>query len=500
MHVAARVRPRPGACARCGGQVPGPAGNSSRDDTRRTRDTGPGRPSGRGCREHRALGTRARGRARCRSRRRGRLRGRGCGRRRLVVLRGPRCLRGQQRRHRLGIRALRRVDRLSPSAASGRLVVRGGRGAATAHRGGQPHCATAGRPPRARWLVRAALTVAAWSWPWNIGLVLPLSLLLLPDGRLPSARWRPFAVAIAVTAPLFVAESGLSGDSWVKGLPDGPGHARQVPRLDTLWTISELRWAVSLLLGVAALAMRYRGGDERLRRQLLWLVAAAGVVLVAVTPWALVAGTPVAVLFSIPLLPSPSPSASCGINCWTSGSSSHEGWLCVAVVGGARPPTPGWSSSFRASHRRWWLRSPRCRCGRCCSAGWNGSSTASAPTRCVSLPESARARRRARRSARGDPGVVAAAMGQHPRRRQDGRRLWQRDGDQVRPAARSGQRADRRTPCRREAALRFGRARAAAPGRSVGHRGAGDAALAGCTGVARTPCHGPRGGTPTVAP
>ncbi len=40
-----------------------------------------------------------------------------------------------------------------------------------------------------------------------------------------------------------------------------------------------------------------------MRRQLLWLVLAAAVIVVAVTPWALVAGTPLVVLFTIPLLP-----------------------------------------------------------------------------------------------------------------------------------------------------------------------------------------------------
>ena len=40
-----------------------------------------------------------------------------------------------------------------------------------------------------------------------------------------------------------------------------------------------------------------------MRRQLQWVVLAAGSVLAAVTPWALVAGTPLVVLFAIPLLP-----------------------------------------------------------------------------------------------------------------------------------------------------------------------------------------------------
>ncbi|MFC4948114.1 sensor histidine kinase [Pseudonocardia sp. GCM10023141] len=152
------------------------------------------------------------------------------------------------------------------------------------------------------WLVRSAVTVFSWAWPWHIGLVLPLSLLLLPDGRLPSPRWRAVAWTVALTAPLFVVEVGLSDES-VLELPPGYLTLASYAELDPLWTASELRWALSVVIGVAALAIRYRRGDERLRRQLLWLVAAAAVVLAAITPWALVAGTPIAVLFTIPLLP-----------------------------------------------------------------------------------------------------------------------------------------------------------------------------------------------------
>jgi signal transduction histidine kinase len=152
------------------------------------------------------------------------------------------------------------------------------------------------------WIVRSAVTVFSWAWPWHIGLVLPLSLLLLPDGQLPSRRWRPVAWTIALTAPLFVAEVGLADDT-VPGLPRGYLTLPSYGELGPLWTLSELRWALAVVIGVAALTVRYRRGDEQLRRQLLWLVAAAVVVLGAVTPWALIAGTPIAVLFTIPLLP-----------------------------------------------------------------------------------------------------------------------------------------------------------------------------------------------------
>jgi peptidoglycan/LPS O-acetylase OafA/YrhL len=84
----------------------------------------------------------------------------------------------------------------------------------------------------------------------------------------------------------------------------------------------------ALLVGVLALFVRYRRADETGRRQLLWLLLAGMVVLAAITPWSLVAGTPIVVLFSIPLIPL----AICiAVSSWTSGS-----W-CPA-------PWPGWCS------------------------------------------------------------------------------------------------------------------------------------------------------------
>jgi len=153
------------------------------------------------------------------------------------------------------------------------------------------------------WLLRLDVTVFQWAWPVNITLI-PISLLMLPDGRLASGRWRPVAVVVAVTAPLFVLEVGLAPES-PPGLPSAYGtlSQRTYESLAWLWMVSEVRWVLSVLVGVAYLAGRYRGGSEMARRQLLWLVAAAAVIVVAATPWALVAGTPLAVLFTIPLLP-----------------------------------------------------------------------------------------------------------------------------------------------------------------------------------------------------
>ncbi|HEX5906521.1 MAG TPA: hypothetical protein VFY56_05830 [Propionibacteriaceae bacterium] len=57
------------------------------------------------------------------------------------------------------------------------------------------------------------------------------------------------------------------------------------------------------MLALVALFLRYRCGTETERRQLLWLLLALLVALAAAVPWGFVSGTPVAVLFTIPLIP-----------------------------------------------------------------------------------------------------------------------------------------------------------------------------------------------------
>ena len=152
-------------------------------------------------------------------------------------------------------------------------------------------------------LQRLAITVLDYSWPWSIGLFLPLALLLVPDGRPASPAWRPVIWAVVLTAPLFVLETGLSPQPVNETLPSGYLTIARYDDLTALWTVSEVRTSLAILLGVACLVVRYRAGDEVRRRQLLWLVLAAVVVIALVVPWSFVSGTPVAVLFAIPLIP-----------------------------------------------------------------------------------------------------------------------------------------------------------------------------------------------------
>lgn len=150
---------------------------------------------------------------------------------------------------------------------------------------------------------RLAVTVLMYSWPWSIGLFLPLALLLVPDGRPASPRWRPVLWGVALTSPLFVLEVGLDPERVNATLPVAYMTAGWYDDLAPLWTVAEIRTSLAILLAVVCLVLRYRRGDELRRRQLLWLVLATVVVIALVIPWSFVSGTPVAVLFAIPLIP-----------------------------------------------------------------------------------------------------------------------------------------------------------------------------------------------------
>ncbi len=151
---------------------------------------------------------------------------------------------------------------------------------------------------------RSIATVFSFAWPCAIGFCLPAALLLFPTGRLPGPRWRPFAGVLVVVAALFVLENGTD--------PSGIGPDNQLHgwvRLDdAVWGVvsAVAEWGfVLVLVGVlASLVVRYRRGDERTRRQLLWLVLAVLVVAVDITFWGPAPiGLPVLNLLVITLIP-----------------------------------------------------------------------------------------------------------------------------------------------------------------------------------------------------
>jgi signal transduction histidine kinase len=150
--------------------------------------------------------------------------------------------------------------------------------------------------------VRAAATVAAFAWPWSIALFLPVALLLFPTGRLPGARWRWLLWGAIATAPLFVVEVAADPDPVVTGAPPGYLTIAGHDDLSWLWLVAELRTVLLYAVCVAALAVRYRPGDERERRQLLWPAVTTLVTVCVLLPWGLFVVGPALMLLAIPLI------------------------------------------------------------------------------------------------------------------------------------------------------------------------------------------------------
>ena len=107
------------------------------------------------------------------------------------------------------------------------------------------------------------------TWPWSVGLPGIYMILLFPDGRLPSRRWRPFALfagaVIALMPALFL-------------LPVQGRQLEQYSWLITVVSFSLLMLPACILASAISLVLRYRRSGEEVREQIKWLAFAASLV------------------------------------------------------------------------------------------------------------------------------------------------------------------------------------------------------------------------------
>jgi hypothetical protein len=148
-----------------------------------------------------------------------------------------------------------------------------------------------------------------WAWAPGLGLLMTFALLLFPDGRLPSRRWRPVAWLSAASIAISCVPGGVwswpqRGLGLLESAQEGLEHA---PRLVELLALAGL--PLMLLCGlasVAALLVRFHRSRGVERQQLKWFafagaVTIAGLVLVVVPSQYGWIG-PVNLLVSLPLL------------------------------------------------------------------------------------------------------------------------------------------------------------------------------------------------------
>lgn len=154
-------------------------------------------------------------------------------------------------------------------------------------------------------VLRALGTAFTYAWPWTIALFLPVALLLFPDGRPVAPRWRWVIMAAVVNSVVFVASLGNPAQETVGSyrltiylaVPD-------YRQLGALWAATNLAWAVILAAAITSLAIRYRRGDDTLRRQLLWLLLALLVIFPYVgVSWGVFNSGPILGLLVLPSIP-----------------------------------------------------------------------------------------------------------------------------------------------------------------------------------------------------
>jgi hypothetical protein len=122
-----------------------------------------------------------------------------------------------------------------------------------------------------------ALTQGLWVPP--VGLLGIYMILLFPDGRLPSRRWRPFAwVAGAVMVLIPVAFAFVPGTLEEHPGVRNPFGLEQYPWLQLVATILVLLLPLCILTSAVSLVLRYRRSGEEVREQIKWLAFAASFV------------------------------------------------------------------------------------------------------------------------------------------------------------------------------------------------------------------------------
>ena len=127
---------------------------------------------------------------------------------------------------------------------------------------------------------------AAWfsSWSWTLWIYVPTTFLLLlfPDGRLPSPRWRPVAWCAALGVISFVAGYALE-----------PGPLEEFPRitnpygvdspiLDAVAIAGAILAGASMLASAVSLLVRMRRAGRTERQQIKWLAYGGALVVGAV--------------------------------------------------------------------------------------------------------------------------------------------------------------------------------------------------------------------------
>jgi two-component system, NarL family, sensor kinase len=112
--------------------------------------------------------------------------------------------------------------------------------------------------------------LASWAWFPGLALTLTFLLLLYPDGRLPSRRWRP----IAVTAAISIASAPLAASSLELETRVAAAFA----------AVGLIALAISAPASLASLVLRFRRAEGAERQQLKWFCYGGALTMILLLP------------------------------------------------------------------------------------------------------------------------------------------------------------------------------------------------------------------------
>jgi hypothetical protein len=126
--------------------------------------------------------------------------------------------------------------------------------------------------------VAAVVALTQWAWVLPVGLVGTYLLLLFPDGRLPSRRWRALswlsgAVIVLVGVANVLAPGPLTGLGEVRN----PFGIEGAPWLVDTSVVLSLLFGGCVLASAVSLIVRYRRSGEEVREQIKWIALAGSI-------------------------------------------------------------------------------------------------------------------------------------------------------------------------------------------------------------------------------
>jgi signal transduction histidine kinase len=132
---------------------------------------------------------------------------------------------------------------------------------------------------------RPIVVFAGWLTNWVFTFVvfpIPWILLLFPDGKLPTPRWRPvgigmFALQVFLLLGLILSPGPIDADNFSSPIPNNPtGIEALGPILEPLLTIGGFLLLVVGFSTVVALILRFRRSRGEERQQMRWFVVTVG--------------------------------------------------------------------------------------------------------------------------------------------------------------------------------------------------------------------------------